>query len=282
MQGIRLYLVISCLFALVCAQRCVGPDSTRQWYCSRCSPAVVWANISACPVPTVGLPNSTFVHLFSVAVTDPTPPAAPLMKDRIFFALASPLDAVVRNGSLASVSVNASGYDAFVGQGCVPSNGFWNNYADAGAHVLKSVVVNASAAATYFIALESRRLSGADPNASCTLRMSGGYLVTGVVSRSCAETTQSPPPRAARPSPSSQMRPPFSRRRSPAVSRGGVVFVLMLTLKDPPPPGSCLESTPAPGGAGCRRGSRRRLPCRFRSLAQGASPCGGGGGGRGC
>mmetsp|Transcript_46513 Transcript_46513/g.123462 ORF Transcript_46513/g.123462 Transcript_46513/m.123462 type:complete len:156 (-) Transcript_46513:1740-2207(-) len=76
-------------------------------------------------------------------------------------------------------SAKKPAYDFYVGQDCIPTEGNWNNqgYGDIDANEnIKSIVVNVTRDARYFIALQSRRMRYGVSVYDSTMKLSRGSL----------------------------------------------------------------------------------------------------------
>jgi len=189
-------------------RKCEGGD---RW-CSRCEDtATLWSDDSADPTwitfdqvfaqdnrpfdlePSDGQPvtrsngtttNDNIYHYFEFTVTGGDGfSAQDVRRDSVFVSLVSPESLMVANGEVVVVSADAGkrpGYDFFVGYGCVPMEGRWNNqgYGNRNAiEQMKSIHVNVTQDGRYFIALQARkkRYDSAAGN-DYTMKLSRGTL----------------------------------------------------------------------------------------------------------
>mmetsp|Transcript_46514 Transcript_46514/g.123465 ORF Transcript_46514/g.123465 Transcript_46514/m.123465 type:complete len:304 (-) Transcript_46514:1740-2651(-) len=108
--------------------------------------------------------------------------AADNRRDLVYFTLISPASMQVSKGQIVPSTENSAkkpAYDFYVGQDCIPTEGNWNNqgYGDIDANEnIKSIVVNVTRDARYFIALQSRRMRYGVSVYDSTMKLSRGSL----------------------------------------------------------------------------------------------------------
>lgn len=116
-------------------------------------------------------------------------------RDALYLSLVSPDSIRVAMGDVVLVSEDAAkepAYDFFVGQNCVPQEGAWNNqgYGNVNANEkMKSIYVNVTRDARYFIALQSRKIRYGANTFDFTMKLSRGSLVSKYNSTRCTPLT---------------------------------------------------------------------------------------------
>ena len=112
-------------------------------------------------------------------------------RDAVYLSLVSPSSIRVSKGAVVVVSGDAAkkpAYDFYVGQNCVPQEGAWNNqgYGNVNAdEKMKSIYVNVTRDARYFIALQSRKIRYGVAAFDFTMKLSRGSLVSKYPSTTC-------------------------------------------------------------------------------------------------
>ena len=112
-------------------------------------------------------------------------------RDAVYLSLVSPSSIRVSTGQVVVVSEDAAkkpAYDFYVGQNCVPQEGAWNNqgYGNVNAdEKIKSIYVNVTRDARYFVALQSRKLRYGVAAFDYTMKLSRGSLVSKYTSTRC-------------------------------------------------------------------------------------------------
>jgi len=125
-------------------------------------------------------------------------------RDALYLSLVSPETIRVATGDVVVVSEDAAkkpAYDFYVGQNCVPQEGAWNNqgYGNVNAdEKMKSIFVNVTRDARYFIALQSRKIRYGVAAFDFTMKLSRGSLVSKYVSTRCTPLTYRYPDEIAR------------------------------------------------------------------------------------
>lgn len=113
-------------------------------------------------------------------------------RDAVYLSLVSPSSIRVSKGEVVVVSEDAAkkpAYDFYVGQNCVPQEGAWNNqgYGNVNAdEKMKSIYVNVTMDARYFIALQSRKIRYNVAAFDFTMKLSRGSLVSKYESTKCS------------------------------------------------------------------------------------------------
>eukprot|EP00291_Cryptomonas_curvata_P018422 CAMPEP_0172174940 /NCGR_PEP_ID=MMETSP1050-20130122/13944_1 /TAXON_ID=233186 /ORGANISM="Cryptomonas curvata, Strain CCAP979/52" /LENGTH=294 /DNA_ID=CAMNT_0012846973 /DNA_START=528 /DNA_END=1413 /DNA_ORIENTATION=+ len=108
--------------------------------------------------------------------------AADSRRDLVYYSLVSPDSMQVSKGQIVPSTQNSAkkpAYDFYVGQDCIPTEGNWNNqgYGNLDANEnMKSIVVNVTRDARYFIALQSRSLRYGVSAFDFTMKLSRGSL----------------------------------------------------------------------------------------------------------
>ena len=107
-----------------------------------------------------------------------------IRRDAVYLSLVSPESIRVSTGEVVVVSEDAAkkpAYDFYVGQNCVPQEGAWNNqgYGNVNAdEKMKSIYVNVTRDARYFIALQSRKIRYGVAAFDFSMKLSRGSLVS--------------------------------------------------------------------------------------------------------
>lgn len=108
--------------------------------------------------------------------------AADSRRDLVYYSLVSPDSMQVSKGQIVPSTQNSAkkpAYDFYVGQDCIPTEGNWNNqgYGNLDANEnMKSIVVNVTRDARYFIALQSRSIRYGVSAYDFTMKLSRGAL----------------------------------------------------------------------------------------------------------
>ena len=114
-----------------------------------------------------------------------------IRRDAVYLSLVSPEEIPVAKGQIIQVSENNAkkpAYDFYVGQNCVPQEGRWNNqgYGNVNAdEKMKSIYVNVTRDARYFIALQSRKMRYGVAAFDYSMRLSRGSLVSKYKTTRC-------------------------------------------------------------------------------------------------
>jgi len=125
-------------------------------------------------------------------------------RDAVYLSLVSPSSIRVSKGAVVVVSGDAAkkpAYDFYVGQNCVPQEGAWNNqgYGNVNAdEKMKSIYVNVTRDARYFIALQSRKIRYGVAAFDFTMKLSRGSLVSKYPSTTCTPLVYRYPDEIAR------------------------------------------------------------------------------------
>ena len=113
-------------------------------------------------------------------------------RDAVYLSLVSPSSIPVSKGAVVIASEDAAkkpAYDFYVGQNCVPQEGAWNNqgYGNVNAdEKMKSIHVNVTMDARYFVALQSRKIRYNVAAFDFTMKLSRGSLVSKYGSTRCS------------------------------------------------------------------------------------------------
>jgi len=116
-----------------------------------------------------------------------------IRRDAVYLSLVSPASIRVATGQVVVVSEDAAkkpAYDFYVGQNCVPQEGAWNNqgYGNVNAdEKMKSIYVNVTRDARYFIALQSRKIRYGVAAFDFTMKLSRGSLVSKHPTTTCTQ-----------------------------------------------------------------------------------------------
>ncbi|EKX36293.1 hypothetical protein GUITHDRAFT_117521 [Guillardia theta CCMP2712] len=115
-------------------------------------------------------------------------------RDNIFLTLVSPQSIPVAKGQVSTVSsvdsAKLPAYDFYVGQGCIPQEGSWNNqgYGNINANEkVKSINVNVTQDGRYFIALQSRKERYSVAAFDFTMKLSRGSMVARNKNTRCTQ-----------------------------------------------------------------------------------------------
>ena len=198
-----------------------GVDGGQPVYCSRCeNTTALWLDNNADPSwvtfpqvfadaetptdvsSTDGQPitfvrgqpfESNQYHYFEFTVSGGDGNRADdVRRDAVYLSLVSPSSIRVSKGEVVVVSEDAAkkpAYDFYVGQNCVPQEGAWNNqgYGNVNAdEKMKSIYVNVTMDARYFIALQSRKIRYNVAAFDFTMKLSRGSLVSKYESTKCS------------------------------------------------------------------------------------------------
>jgi len=115
-------------------------------------------------------------------------------RDSIYLTLVSPQSIPVANGKVSTASsvdsAKLPAYDFYVGQGCIPQEGSWNNqgYGNINANEkVKSIHVNVTQDGRYFIALQSRKERYSVAAFDFTMKLSRGSMVARSQQTRCTQ-----------------------------------------------------------------------------------------------
>jgi len=170
-----------------------------------------------------------------------------IRRDAVYLSLVSPASIRVSTGEVVVVSEDAAkkpAYDFYVGQNCVPQEGAWNNqgYGNVNAdEKMKSIYVNVTRDARYFIALQSRKIRYGVAAFDFTMKLSRGSLVSKHPTTSCTQLVYRYPDEIA------QMTNEFRQTGDIGMQPGGAIPFCGATPAEKKYNIRYIYPTPAPG-----------------------------------